>query len=196
MPKPPYLPEATHDITLVFMLTYSLRVVVQRFASWTVAHLYRGSRAFPTPAYPPSRFHSSLICATPSCRSFHPIATPKFHPPFHCERGSAAAAPSRTTIFARGHYELYDLSFPQTVVRAHECPCFRTSISSLKRPIRTWSPSIFGFNALSILSRVVNRPNPIIQLGPVDLSCSSLWNETMRLLHCMRFSHVLPSNRV
>ncbi|KAI8637274.1 putative white-collar-1b protein [Parasitella parasitica] len=29
-----------------------------------------------------------------------------------------------------------------------------------------------GFDMLSILSRVVNRPNPQINLGPVDLSCS------------------------
>ncbi|KZT62456.1 hypothetical protein CALCODRAFT_479059 [Calocera cornea HHB12733] len=29
-----------------------------------------------------------------------------------------------------------------------------------------------GFDILAILSRVVNRPNPIINLGPVDFSCS------------------------
>ncbi|KZO95299.1 hypothetical protein CALVIDRAFT_463202, partial [Calocera viscosa TUFC12733] len=29
-----------------------------------------------------------------------------------------------------------------------------------------------GFDILGILSRVVNRPNPIISLGPVDFSCS------------------------
>jgi hypothetical protein len=35
-----------------------------------------------------------------------------------------------------------------------------------------------------------------IQLGPVDMSCPSLWDETIRLPHCTRYSHVLPSNGV
>lgn len=32
--------------------------------------------------------------------------------------------------------------------------------------------SASGFDVLSVLSRVANRPNPTVQLGPVDLSCS------------------------
>jgi PAS domain-containing protein len=43
-----------------------------------------------------------------------------------------------------------------------------TAPSGLGLPVYSAS----GFDVLSILSRVVNRPNPTIQLGPVDLSCS------------------------
>lgn len=43
-----------------------------------------------------------------------------------------------------------------------------TAPSTLGLPVY----SVSGFDILSILSRVVNRPNPTIQLGPVDLSCS------------------------
>ena len=43
-----------------------------------------------------------------------------------------------------------------------------SSPSGLGLPVYSAS----GFDVLSILSRVVNRPNPTIQLGPVDLSCS------------------------
>ncbi|KAF8551165.1 hypothetical protein OG21DRAFT_319673 [Imleria badia] len=43
-----------------------------------------------------------------------------------------------------------------------------TAPSPLGLPVYSAS----GFDVLSVLSRVVNRPNPSIQLGPVDLSCS------------------------
>ncbi|KAI9573349.1 hypothetical protein HD554DRAFT_861105 [Boletus coccyginus] len=47
-------------------------------------------------------------------------------------------------------------------------PCLPLTTPAFGLPVYSAS----GFDVLSILSRVVNRPNPTIQLGPVDLSCS------------------------
>ena len=47
-------------------------------------------------------------------------------------------------------------------------PLTVTAPSTIGLPVYSAS----GFDVLSILSRVVNRPNPTIPLGPVDLSCS------------------------
>ncbi|KAG1716804.1 hypothetical protein ID866_326 [Astraeus odoratus] len=47
-------------------------------------------------------------------------------------------------------------------------PLSLTAPSALGLPVYSSS----GFDLLSILSRVASRPNPTIQLGPVDLSCS------------------------
>ncbi|KAG9313649.1 hypothetical protein JVU11DRAFT_5981 [Chiua virens] len=59
----------------------------------------------------------------------------------------------------------YALSNP---VVPNSAPLVPPIISSLSLPVYSAS----GFDVLSILSRVVNRSNPTVQLGPVDLSCS------------------------
>ncbi|KAI9321672.1 hypothetical protein BX666DRAFT_2023773 [Dichotomocladium elegans] len=38
-----------------------------------------------------------------------------------------------------------------------------------------------GFDMIGILSRVINRPNPLINLGPIDMSCSFLVTDARQL---------------
>ncbi|KAF8137193.1 hypothetical protein EV363DRAFT_1316982 [Boletus edulis] len=62
------------------------------------------------------------------------------------------------------------ISYPPSIVPAPDPTPSPPVIAPSAFGLPVYSAS--GFDVLSILSRVVNRPNPTVQLGPVDLSCS------------------------
>ncbi|KAF9218818.1 hypothetical protein BS17DRAFT_479053 [Gyrodon lividus] len=58
--------------------------------------------------------------------------------------------------------------FSNALVANPIAPIPKTAPSALSLPVYSTS----GFDIISILSRITNRPNPTIHLGPVDFSCS------------------------
>ncbi|KAL4079362.1 PAS domain-containing protein [Scleroderma citrinum] len=100
---------------------------------------------------------------SPSVDLYHHIALPHqvSLPTKYADIQSALIQPTQSLpIFSQS--SLQQLSSHNTG------PLPLTAPSSL--PLSIYSTS--GFDLLSILSRVANRPNPTICLGPVDLSCS------------------------
>ncbi|KAI0816047.1 hypothetical protein BC628DRAFT_1405938 [Trametes gibbosa] len=130
-----------------------------------------GAEALPAGFYPPS---SSL--AWFSAPDGYPIP---FSPaqPYHAQH-PAAASPHPVPSVA---HPVPSVAYPIQAPYAHSAhpypPNLPLSIpSALGLPVYSSS----GFDLLSILSRVVNRPYPKISLGPVDLSCSFVVTDTRR----------------
>ena len=150
-------------------------------------------------AYPPPSFHSSLVSrqitsgSTPpdstsntSYHNFHPNGSQCIHPGFP-PRFTASMDPrqqpppeTQPSLEATTNYIPDPASRPSAgslksssyafsdAVAPGPTPSLPLTTPALGLPVYSAS----GFDVLSILSRVVNRPNPTIQLGPVDLSCS------------------------
>ncbi|KAH9885991.1 hypothetical protein C8Q73DRAFT_288713 [Cubamyces lactineus] len=137
-----------------------------------------GAEALPAGFYPPSSSFSwfaspqgysnnfSLQSATSS--TSYPIAQPP--PP-----ASSAYSYSHTNTPPYSHPHSHHAS---ELTAHHPYPShLPLSIpSALGLPVYSAS----GFDLLSILARVVNRPFPKIYLGPVDLSCSFVVTDTRR----------------
>ena len=149
-------------------------------------------------AYPPPRFHSSLISRqiasgetpsdtanTPSYHTFHPNGSQR-HPPSFPPRFTTGVDPRQqllpepsSSLEVTTNY-IPDLVLPPSVGSSKPSYALTNSLASDPPSLPLTAPSglglpvysASGFDVLSILSRVVNRPNPTIQLGPVDLSCS------------------------
>lgn len=144
-------------------------------------------RAYPLPSFPSapiSRHHASVSITdnaaprntfSPSESQQHSFS-PSFinlsqrqqslpDPPPSPNPPSAyfTSSPSPTTSFNATSYSLSNTLTPNS------SPSFSLTVqSTLGLPVYSAS----GFDVISILARVLHRPNPTIQLGPVDLSCS------------------------
>ena len=142
--------------------------------------------------YPPPSFHSSLISRqiassatspdganTPLRHTFHPSGSqhlpPSFSPRF---TASVDPRPPRPLEITTDYIPDLTPSIGSSNPTSYASSNLLASGPPPSLPITAPSPlglpvySASGFDVLSILSRVVNRPNPSIQLGPVDLSCS------------------------
>lgn len=107
----------------------------------------------------------------------------------HDDDDDAYACPQHTSAYARPQHtsasapfefdappppELSALIHPQAIPAA-----LLYSPSSLGLPVYSAS----GFDLLSILARVANRPHPRVHLGPVDLTCSFVVVDVRRFDH-------------
>ena len=149
-------------------------------------------------AYPPPSFQSALISkhiasgsdsasTTAAYHTFPPNETQRL-PPCFPSSFSACVDPQQQPLLeppppldaattyipnfpsspSAGSFNTTSYSLSNALVPDSAPSLAVTPPSALGLPVYSAS----GFDVLSILSRVVNRPNPTIQLGPVDLSCS------------------------
>lgn len=78
---------------------------------------------------------------------------------------SAVALPSSLNGFG-------DLSQLRSVVSMDLAQLGKKPLLDVELPSTTGIYSASGFDLMAVLARVVTRPNPKIDLGPVDFSCS------------------------
>ncbi|KAI8977947.1 putative blue-light photoreceptor PCMADA2 [Pilobolus umbonatus] len=88
-----------------------------------------------------------------------PAFTGQFNPQLY---ESSNVLPSSDKVFSFSGY--------QAGLMTNELPAPPSQTDDISRYSGMYANT--GFDMLSILARVVNRPNPQIKLGPVDLSCS------------------------
>ncbi|KAI0349984.1 hypothetical protein OH77DRAFT_1507231 [Trametes cingulata] len=134
-----------------------------------------GAEALPAGFYPPSSslawFSAPDGYSNPLCVSLFPplpslTVTPRTAPSHQTRHPPTSSNPRYPPLLPppNPNARTYPPHLPLSIPSALGLPVYSAS----------------GFDLLSILARVVNRPFPKINLGPVDLSCSFVVTDTRR----------------
>ncbi|EGO30080.1 hypothetical protein SERLADRAFT_491535 [Serpula lacrymans var. lacrymans S7.9] len=139
-----------------------------------------GFSLFGPPSSPSSRQHQhNHVSTSTSDGSVHSSSSPNSifdsHPAIHPP--SDYSHPVHTTTYNNHIPPHVPATFPsKDLLKLGSHHANLSAPSSLGLPVYSSS----GFDLLSILARVVSRPNPKIMIGPVDGSCSFVVSDTRR----------------